>query len=80
VSNSEGFSGADIEAVIKETVENAFFEQRDFICTEDLYMQQTGIFGKSAFSKGFIGKGRIFKGIVIIVEALFFIKTPYYCG
>nr|WP_281367796.1 AAA family ATPase [Saccharibacillus deserti] len=36
IQNSEGFSGADIEAVVKETIENAFIENKPKITTEDL--------------------------------------------
>lgn len=33
---TEGYSGADIEAVVKETIENAFIEEKESIKTEDL--------------------------------------------
>ncbi|WP_172195831.1 AAA family ATPase [Saccharibacillus qingshengii] len=36
IQNSEGFSGADIEAVVKETIENAFIENKAKITTDDL--------------------------------------------
>lgn len=36
VMASKGFSGADIEAVVKECIENAFIEGKDKITTEDL--------------------------------------------
>ena len=36
LKETEGFSGADIEAVVKEVIENAFVDKRDVIYTEDL--------------------------------------------
>ena len=36
IKETEGFNGADLEAVVKETIELAFIEGRDVITTEDL--------------------------------------------
>ncbi|MBQ2758570.1 MAG: AAA family ATPase [Clostridia bacterium] len=36
IKQSEGFNGADIEAVVKDTIENAFIECRETITTNDL--------------------------------------------
>ena len=36
IKGTEGFNGADIEAVVKDTIERAFIEKRDIIKTDDL--------------------------------------------
>lgn len=36
IRNTEGYNGADIEAVVKETIERAFIDGRDSITTEDI--------------------------------------------
>ena len=36
VKCTDGFNGADIEAVVKETIERAFIDGRDYITTEDI--------------------------------------------
>ncbi len=36
IKETEGFNGADIEAVVKDTIELAFIEEREIISTEDL--------------------------------------------
>lgn len=36
IKNTQGFNGADIEAVVKDTIEAAFIDGRDTITTEDL--------------------------------------------
>ena len=41
VDNTEGFSGADIENVIKDAVENAFVTDRQKVTTEDILLSIT---------------------------------------
>ena len=36
VKETKGYSGADIEAVVKETIENAFIDGKDAITTDNL--------------------------------------------
>lgn len=36
IKETEGFNGADLEAVVKDTIEMAFIEGKDIISTEDL--------------------------------------------
>ena len=36
IKETEGFNGADLEAVVKDTIEKAFIEERDNISTKDL--------------------------------------------
>ena len=36
VSKTQGFSGADIEGVVKDAVETAFAEDKSEVCTEDI--------------------------------------------
>lgn len=36
IKETDGFNGADLEAVVKDTIEMAFIEGKDFITTEDL--------------------------------------------
>ena len=36
IKETKGFNGADIEAVVKDTIELAFIEGREIISTEDL--------------------------------------------
>lgn len=36
IKETEGFNGADLEAVVKDTIERAFIEERDSISTKDL--------------------------------------------
>lgn len=36
IKETEGFNGADLEAVVKDTIERAFIEQRLTITTDDL--------------------------------------------
>lgn len=36
IRSTEGYNGADIEAVVKETIERAFIDGRDYITTEDI--------------------------------------------
>lgn len=36
VEKTEGYNGADIEAVVKETIENVYLEDRDIVETKDL--------------------------------------------
>ena len=36
IQKTEGFNGADLEAVVKDTIEMAFIEGKEFITTEDL--------------------------------------------
>ena len=36
LKETEGFNGADLEAVVKETIENAFIESKEIITTKDL--------------------------------------------
>ncbi len=36
IKETNGFNGADLEAVVKDTIETAFIEQREIITTEDL--------------------------------------------
>lgn len=38
IKETEGFNGADLEAVVKDTIEKAFIEERKTITTEDLIM------------------------------------------
>ena len=36
IKETDGFNGADLEAVVKDTIEMAFIEGKDIISTEDL--------------------------------------------
>lgn len=36
VEKTKGFSGSDIESVVKEAVENTFIEDKDKVCTEEI--------------------------------------------
>lgn len=36
IEETKGFNGADLEAVVKDTIEMAFIEEKDIITTEDL--------------------------------------------
>ena len=36
IKETEGFNGADLEAVVKDTIEMAFIDNREKITTEDL--------------------------------------------
>ena len=36
IKETNGFNGADLEAVVKDTIEMAFIDGREFITTEDL--------------------------------------------
>lgn len=48
VKTTEGYNGADLEAIVKDAIENCFIEGRDHLTTEDLLKAQRSIKSISA--------------------------------